>query len=79
MAIEKVMPRVDVERCIELFDNEQYSMILVAANRARELHSKKNIAERDSGRLIRTGYKPVSAALNEIIEGKLTPAGLKQD
>lgn len=77
MAIEKPMPRVDVEACVELFDDQMYKMILVAANRARDLHRKKNIAEKDSARLIRTGYKPINAALDEIIQGKLTPEGLK--
>lgn len=77
MAIEKAMPRVDVEKCIDLFGNQMYAMILVATARAREIHRKKNFTEHSSQSLIRTGYKPVNAALNEIIEGKLTPAGYK--
>lgn len=77
MAIEKVLPRVDVERCIELFDSKMYGMILVAAARAREIQNRTNFTERNSQQLIRTGYKPVNAALNEIIEGKLTPNGVK--
>lgn len=73
----KENPRIDVQKAVRLFNQEQYKMILVAAARAREIHRKKNFKEKDSGRLIKTGYKPINAALNEIIEGKLTPQGVK--
>jgi DNA-directed RNA polymerase subunit K/omega len=73
----KETPRVDVEKCVRLFGDEQYKMILVASARARELDHKKNIAEKQSQSLIRTGYKPVNAALDEILQGKLTPQGVK--
>lgn len=73
----KENPRIDVQKAVRLFNQEQYRMILVAAARARELHRKKNFQEKDSGKLIKTGYKPINAALNEIIEGKLTPQGVK--
>lgn len=73
----KEAPRVDVQRAVRLFNQEQYKMILVAAARAREIHKKKNHLEKQQGQLIRTGYKPINAALNEIIEGKLTPEGVK--
>jgi len=73
----KEAPRVDVQRAVRMFDQEQYKMILVAAARAREIHRKKNFQEKHQGQLIRTGYKPINAALNEIIEGKLTPQGVK--
>ena len=73
----KEAPRVDVQRAVRLFNQEQYKMILVAAARAREIHRKKTQQEKHQGQLIRTGYKPINAALNEIIEGKLTPQGVK--
>jgi DNA-directed RNA polymerase omega subunit len=72
----KENPRIDVQRAVRLFNQEQYKMILVAAARAREIHHKKNSQEKHQGRLIKTGYKPINAALNEIIEGKLTPQGM---
>lgn len=72
----KENPRIDVQRAVRMFGQEQYKMILVAAARAREIHHKKNFQEKQQGRLIKTGYKPINAALNEIIEGKLTPEGL---
>jgi DNA-directed RNA polymerase subunit K/omega len=50
-------------------------MIMVAAARAREIERKHTIAEKDSGRIIRTAYKPINAALKEIIDGELTPQG----
>ena len=71
----KENPRIDVQKAVRLFNQEQYKMILIAAARAREIHRKKNIREKDSGQLIKTGYKPINAALDEIIEGKLTPQG----
>lgn len=71
----KENPRIDVQKAVRMFGQEQYKMILVASARAREIHRKKNIREKDLGRLIKTGYKPINAALNEIIEGKLTPEG----
>jgi DNA-directed RNA polymerase subunit K/omega len=71
----KENPRIDVQKAVRLFNEEQYKMILVAASRAREIHRKKNIREKDSGRIIKGGYKPINAALNEIIEGVLTPQG----
>lgn len=76
MAIDKAMPRVDVEKCIETFDGQMYAMILVAAARAREIQNKKNFTERNSQSLIRTGYKPVNAALDEILQGRLTVNGV---
>lgn len=71
----KQNPRIDVQKCVRLFNQEQYKMILVAANRAREIDRKHNIAEKDAGRIIKTDYKPINAALKEIIDGKLTPEG----
>lgn len=71
----KENPRIDVQKAVRMFGQEQYAMILVAAARAREIHHKKNFQEKKQGQLIRTGYKPINEALNEIIEGKLTPQG----
>ena len=71
----KENPRIDVQKAIRLFGEEQYKLILIASARARELHHKKNFKEKQQGALIRTGYKPINEALNEIIEGKLTPQG----
>jgi DNA-directed RNA polymerase subunit K/omega len=71
----KENPRIDVQKVIRLFGEEQYKMILVAVSRAREIHHKKNFEEKQQGTLIRTGYKPINAALNEIIQGTLTPQG----
>jgi DNA-directed RNA polymerase subunit K/omega len=71
----KENPRIDVQKAIRLFGEEQYKLILIASARAREIHHKKNFKEKQQGALIRTGYKPINAALNEIIEGKLTPQG----
>jgi DNA-directed RNA polymerase subunit K/omega len=45
----------------------------VAAARAREIQHKNNFKEKKDAQLIRTGYKPINAALNEIIDGTLTP------
>ena len=71
----KENPRIDVQKAIRLFGEEQYKLILISSARARELHHKKNFKEKQQGALIRTGYKPINEALNEIIEGKLTPQG----
>jgi len=71
----KENPRIDVQKAIRLFNQEQYKMILVAAVRAREIHHKKNFQEKQQSALIRTGYKPINAALKEIIDGVLTPQG----
>jgi DNA-directed RNA polymerase subunit K/omega len=69
----KEAPRVDVQKAVRLFNQEQYKMILVAAARAREIQHKNNFKEKKDAQLIRTGYKPINAALNEIIDGTLTP------
>ena len=71
----KQSPRLDVQRAVRMFNQEQYKMILVAAARAREIDRKHNIAEKDSGRIIKTDYKPINAALKEILDGVLTPEG----
>jgi len=73
----KESPRVDVQKAVRLWNQEQYKMIMVAAARAREIERKHTIAEKDSGRIIRTAYKPINAALKEIIDGELTPQGTK--
>jgi DNA-directed RNA polymerase subunit K/omega len=73
----KENPRIDVQKAVRLFNQEQYKMILVAAARAREIHKKKNYLEKEQSRIIKGGYKPINAALNEIIEGTLTPQGVK--
>jgi DNA-directed RNA polymerase omega subunit len=71
----KENPRVDVQKAVRKFNQEQYKMILVAAARAREIHRKKNYQEKEQGRIIKGGYKPINAALDEIIQGKLTIHG----
>ena len=73
----KTAPRLDVQKAVRMFNQEQYKMILVAAARAREIDRKHNIAEKDSGRIIKTDYKPINAALKEILDGVLTPEGKK--
>ena len=71
----KESPRVDVQKAVRLWNEEQYKMIMVAAARAREIERKHTIAEKASGRIIKTDYKPINAALKEIIDGVLTPQG----
>jgi DNA-directed RNA polymerase subunit K/omega len=71
----KTSPRLDVQKAVRLFNQEQYKMIIVAAHRAREIERKHTIAEKDSGRIIKTDYKPINAALKEILDGVLTPEG----
>lgn len=73
----KENPRINVQKAVRLFGEEQYKLILVAAARAREIHRKKNFNEKEAGQLNKSGYKPINAALHEIIEGKLTPQGVK--
>lgn len=73
----KENPRIDVQKCVRLFNQEQYKMILIAAARARDIERKHTIACKAALKILPQAYKPINQALNEIIEGRLTPEGYK--
>jgi DNA-directed RNA polymerase subunit K/omega len=73
----KEAPRVDVQRAVRMFGQEQYKLILVAAARARDIERKYTIACKAAGKILPQTYKPINAALKEIIDGELTPEGIK--
>ena len=71
----KESPRVDVQKAVRMFNQEQYKMILIAAARARDIERKHTIACKAALKILPQTYKPINQALNEIIEGHLTPEG----
>ena len=71
----KENPRIDVQKCVRLFDQDQYKMILIASARARDIERKHTIASKAALKILPQAYKPINQALNEIIEGRLTPQG----
>jgi DNA-directed RNA polymerase omega subunit len=59
--------QVDIDAALEKFDGDRYKMILGAALLARQIESKRNIADK-----VRPGSyenKPTVAALKEIAAG----------
>lgn len=60
----------DIDRALEVFDNNQFKLILASAARAREIASQRTFQERNG---VKMPYKnkPTVEALCEIAEGKV--------
>ena len=62
------LPRVDVAAAIEAFEGNRYLMILEAAARARIITKRRDHIDRKAQKLHFYGYKPINAALQDIID-----------
>ena len=71
MTIKSVntVERYNIDNCVKTFDGSRYKMILAASARAREIATKRTIAEKNGDRTRHTN-KPVVEALCEIDQGK---------
>jgi len=62
--------RYDIDKALEVFDNNQFQLILASAVRAREIASQRVFQERN-GVKVPHKNKPTVEALCEIAEGKI--------
>ncbi len=60
---------VDIDQALENFGGNRFQLILGAAQRARELASKRNFAERN-GDTTKYSHRPIVQALIDIAEGQ---------
>lgn len=70
MKTQNSVEKVNIDQALEVFDNNQFQLILAAAVRAREIATRRVIQERNDGRLW-YGNKPTVEALSEIANGKI--------
>jgi DNA-directed RNA polymerase omega subunit len=61
--------RYNIDNCIKPFEGNRFRMILAGAIRAREIASKRTIAEKNGDRT-KHSNKPTVEALCEIDQGK---------
>lgn len=60
---------IDVQKCVENVGGNQFQMILVAAARAREIASRRNIAVRNNPNE-RFKTKIITEALDDVEQGR---------
>ena len=61
--------RYNIDNCLTPFEGNRFRMILASAARAREIASKRTIAEKNGDRT-KHANKPTVEALCEIAQGK---------
>jgi len=68
--IDKLGTEIDIDRALKNVGGNQFELILIAATRAREIESTRQIAKRNN---LTLNYRnrTVSAALQEVEEGKI--------
>jgi len=62
------LERVDVAKAITAFGDNQYLMILYAAQLAREITKRRDFLDRKAEKINYYGYKPINQALKDIID-----------
>ena len=72
MSVKSVntVERYNIDNCLKPFEGNRFRMILAGAVRAREIASKRIIAEKNGDRT-RHANKPIIEALVEIDDGKI--------
>jgi len=69
MKVVNTVERYNIDNCLKSFDGNRFKMILASAIRAREIASKRIIAEKN-GDKTKHSNKPIVEALCEIDQGK---------
>lgn len=70
MKAQTSIEKVNIDKALDVFDNNQFQLILAAAVRAREIASQRTFQERNG---VRVPYenKPTVEALCDIANGKV--------
>lgn len=69
MKVVNTVERYNIDNCLTSFEGNRFKMILASAIRAREIASKRIIAEKNGDRT-KHANKPTVEALCEIDQGK---------
>jgi DNA-directed RNA polymerase omega subunit len=70
-SIKNTVERYNIDNCVKTFDGSRYNMILAGVIRAREIATKRSIAEKNGDRTKHTN-KPVVQALCDIDQGVIS-------
>ena len=70
-SIKNTVERYNIDNCVKTFDGSRYNMILAGVIRAREIATKRSIAEKNGDRTKHTN-KPIVQALCEIDQGVIS-------
>lgn len=70
MKAQTSIEKVNIDKALEVFDNNQFQLILASATRAREIASQRVFQERNGVRVPHEN-KPTVEALCEIAAGKI--------
>lgn len=70
-SIKNTVERYNIDNCVKTFDGSRYKMILAGVIRAREIATKRSIAEKNGDRTKHTN-KPIVQALCEIDQGVIS-------
>lgn len=70
MKAQTSIEKVNIDKALEVFDNNQFKLILAAAIRAREIASQRVFQERNGVRVPHES-KPTVEALREFADGKV--------
>lgn len=62
--------QVNIDKALEVFDGNRYQLIVAAAQRAREIATKRLIADRAKPGQNQYENKPTVAALKEFADGQ---------
>jgi DNA-directed RNA polymerase omega subunit len=60
--------KVDIDACMKKLGVDRFKLIVIAANKARQIANKRNFAER-SGAKVEYENRPTVQALIDILEG----------
>ena len=69
-AVKHSIETYDIDKALEVFDNNQFKLILASSIRAREIASQRTFHERNGVRVPHKN-KPTVEALCEIDQGKI--------
>jgi DNA-directed RNA polymerase omega subunit len=70
-SIKNTVERYNIDNCVKTFDGSRYKMILAGVIRAREIATKRSIAEKNGDKTKYTN-KPIVEALCEIDQGVIS-------
>ena len=70
MKAQTSIEKVNIDQALDVFDNNQFQLILAASVRAREIASQRVFQERNGARVLYES-KPTVEALAEVADGKV--------